>query len=130
MEEKTIIENPGERLKMISQSLNLSYKQLWQNLGYENGSTVNAIIYGQTTKITQSFAKRVVEYLPNVNFLFIMDGKLPVLLDLDSAYTQSNIMGINPESSMQIIAAKLDVISKSQMVLLRKLDEIEKLLKK
>lgn len=126
MEEKTIIEDPKERLQMLASEIGVTINGLWPLLGYKNNSVLSSIMYGKTKNITPAFAKNAIEHIPQINYLFLIDGKLPVLTGSTTQQLQQNMLGIE-NLDLHTIAAKLDVISKTQIKILKKIEELEKL---
>ncbi|WP_413512227.1 XRE family transcriptional regulator [Myroides odoratus] len=127
MEEKTIIENPGERIKMIAKAMGITVQELSSRLGYKTQGTLSSIIYGQTSSITLAFAENAVKQCPEINYLFLTKGELPVLVaDNTITQLQKQMLGVTDEITNQQILAKLDVISKTQIRILKEIEELKK----
>lgn len=126
--EKKIIESPAERLKMLAQEFGIATMHLGEKLGYNNNSVVDSIVYGRTASITPAFAKKAIEKCPEINYLFLTKGELPVFtVDHTIKQLQQNLIGTDVDilGNQQIIA-KLDVIAKTQIRILKELEEIRK----
>lgn len=131
MEEKQIIENPGERIKMIAKEMGITVRDLSRKLGYDNQSTVSSIVYGRTQSISLAFAENAVKQCPEINYLFLTKGELPVLIDDNSILQlQKQMLGVTDEVTNQQILAKLDVIIKAQIKLMKEVEEMKNNLKK
>lgn len=128
MEEK--IQDPAQRIEMLAKAVGVSKNNLYTLLGYDNNGAISSIIYGKTKSITPTFAKNVIKHLPQVNYLFMIDGELPVLTHDSLQQVQQNMISEGSDLTMQQIAAKLDVISKTQISILKKLEELEKKIQK
>lgn len=130
MEENTIIENPGERIKMIAKAMGITVRDLSRKLGYDNQSTVSSIVYGRTQNISLAFAENAVKQCPEINYLFLTKGELPVLIDDNSILQlQKQMLGVADEITNQQILARLDVISKTQIRILKEIEELKKMQK-
>ncbi|EHQ41483.1 helix-turn-helix domain-containing protein [Myroides odoratus] len=127
MEEKTIIENPAERIKMIAKAMGITVRDLSNKLGYKTQSTLSSIIYGKTSSITVTFAENAVKHCPEINYLFLTKGELPVLIvDNSILQLQKQMLGVADEITNQQILAKLDVIAKTQIRILKEIEELKK----
>lgn len=126
MEEIKKIEDPRERIQMLANELGVTINKLYPMLGYKNNSVLSSIMYGRTKNITAAFAKNATKHLPQINYLFLIDGELPVLTHNTIQQLQSNMLGGEETITLQQIAAKLDVISKTQIKILKKLEELSK----
>ncbi|KUF39002.1 hypothetical protein AS361_03910 [Myroides marinus] len=126
MENNNTIEDPKQRIQMIADALGVTVNGLWKLLGYKSNSVISSIMYGKTKSITAAFAKNAIAQLPQINYLFLIDGKLPVLTHGEIQQVQQNMIAPNETISLQQIAAKLDVISKTQIKILKKLEELDK----
>ncbi|MBB1150423.1 XRE family transcriptional regulator [Myroides sp. NP-2] len=127
MSDKKIIENPAERIKMLADELRVPVSHLGAKLGHNNNATVNSIIYGKTATITNAFADNAIEHIPEINYLFLLKGELPILNNNDTTtQLQQNMLGNNGDITMQQIIAKLDVISKTQIKILKEIEELKK----
>ncbi|MDR2223605.1 MAG: XRE family transcriptional regulator [Flavobacteriaceae bacterium] len=124
--ENKIIEDPKERIQMLADELKVTVNGLWPLLGYKNHSVLSSIMYGKTKSITAAFAENAVKHIPNVNYLFLTKGHLPVFIDKTLEQVQQNMLDDGSKITLQQIAAKLDVISKTQIKILKKLEELEK----
>jgi hypothetical protein len=124
--EKKIIEDPKQRIQMLADELKVNVNGLWPLLGYNNHSVLSSIMYGKTKSITTTFADNAVKHIPNINYLFLIKGHLPVLIDKTLEQVQQNMLDDGSKITLQQIAAKLDVISKTQIKILKKLEEFEK----
>ncbi|MHC5200855.1 hypothetical protein [Myroides sp. LJL119] len=83
-------------------------------------------MYGKTKSITAAFAKNAIEHQPAINYLFLVDGKLPVLNGPSIQQLQQNMLDIEGDITLQQISARLDIISKTQIKILKKLEELDK----
>ncbi|MDM1494954.1 XRE family transcriptional regulator [Myroides odoratimimus] len=126
MENNKTIEDPKQRIQMIADALGVTVNGLWPLLGYKSNTVISSIMYGKTKSITAAFAKNAIAQLPQINYLFLIDGKLPVLTHGEIQQVQQNMIAPNETISLQQIAAKLDVISKTQIKILKKLEELDK----
>lgn len=126
MENNKTIEDPKQRIQMIADALGVTVNGLWPLLGYKSNTVISSIMYGKTKSITVAFAKNAIAQLPQINYLFLIDGKLPVLTHGEIQQVQQNMIAPNETISLQQIAAKLDVISKAQIKILKKLEELSK----
>lgn len=126
MENNKTIEDPKQRIQMIADALGVTVNGLWPLLGYKSNTVISSIMYGKTKSITAAFAKNAIAQLPQINYLFLIDGKLPVLTHGEIHQVQQNMIAPNETISLQQIAAKLDVISKTQIKILKKLEELDK----
>lgn len=126
MENNKTIEDPKQRIQMIADALGVTVNGLWKLLGYKSNTVISSIMYGKTKSITAAFAKNAIAQLPQINYLFLIDGKLPVLTHGEIQQVQQNMIAPNETISLQQIAAKLDVISKTQIKILKKLEELDK----
>jgi hypothetical protein len=126
MENNKTIEDPKQRIQMLADALGVTVNGLWPLLGYKSNTVVSSIMYGKTKSITAAFAKNAIAQLPQINYLFLIYGKLPVLTHGEIQQVQQNMIATNETISLQQIAAKLDVISKTQIKILKKLEELDK----
>lgn len=126
MENNKTIEDPKQRIQMIADALGVTVNGLWPLLGYKSNTVISSIMYGKTKSITAGFAKNAIAQLPQINYLFLIAGKLPVLTHGEIQQVQQNMVAPNETISLQQIAAKLDVISKTQIKILKKLEELDK----
>lgn len=82
----------GEILSNVLNSLNLTANKLSVKMGYKSANSVyNIIDENHQAKITIKFAEKLVELYPQVNFLYVTQGKEPVLLNNGMSIGQSNL---------------------------------------
>ncbi|MDM1499103.1 XRE family transcriptional regulator [Myroides odoratimimus] len=129
MENNKTIEDPKQRIQMIANALGVTVNGLWPLLGYKSNTVISSIMYGKTKSITAAFAKNAIKHIPEINYLFLIEGQLPVLTHGGIKQVQQNMLGDNDAINLQQIAAKLDVISRTQLTIIRKLEELDKKLK-
>lgn len=94
MEETKKLTDP-EILEMLLGEIHESANSLSIKLNYNSPSTVYHIINGINT-LSESFATRVIAKYPQVNFMFLMKGELPVLLEKSESQGQANVMYDGP----------------------------------
>lgn len=92
-------------------------------LGYKNPRSIYAILGGEN-KISTNMANKIVDVFPQVNYLFVTRGELPILIDQSKAIGQQHILGFSKESpKLEDVPQLLSDILKELKSISNKLDQ-------
>ena len=91
---KTPLTDP-EILELLLKEIHHTANSLGVVLNYSSSSSIYHILNG-VNKISEGFATRVVSKFPNVNYLFLRNGELPILNDEAAAQGQKNVLNSGP----------------------------------
>ncbi len=85
----------SKKMDMLLDSLNISANKLSIRLDYSSPATIYHIKEGRNKTISVDMIHRIVKEFPHVNYKFLKDDILPVLLtDKNEIQAQLNILGI------------------------------------
>lgn len=100
----------GEILSNVLDALNLSANKLSVKMGYKSPSSIYNILDDEHySKISLDFANKLVELFGNVNFLYLTQGKEPILIERGMAIGQKNFLN-NDQPSYNDVPGYLEEI--------------------
>ncbi len=97
----------SEIIKQIIEALGINPNILSTKLGYKSHASVYHVVNG-LAKLSPGMMDRIVRTFPNVNYNFMTNQELPILLDEQGTISQANIMNIplSKEDNMDIFKIK------------------------
>lgn len=112
----------SEKMKELLNALNMSAHSLSVKLEYKSPASVYHVLNGVNT-MSNGMARRIVDYIPNVNLEFLKNAKLPVILSGNELEMQMNVLNKTDENKTSEF-----YMFKRLMEVPSRLDNIEKML--
>lgn len=85
----------SEILQAVLDGLGIKAHSMANTLGFNSPSSIYHILNGKNA-ISEGMVDKIIKAYPNVNYLFLTNAELPVILDATGAKNQMNMFNLLP----------------------------------
>lgn len=123
----------SEKLQLILDALDIKANKLATDLEYGSAASVYHVLNNKNS-LSKEMKEKIIKAYPSVNYLFIKNGELPILLDQENTKTQMELFNLVPveEKEYQMFKSFINMPKKIKKledeveILNQKLDKIIK----